>query len=119
VVIVQKSFLSVIEPDEIGGGIVDRVFPENYFFTKKSHDREEAGSPNILGAINLVVAIHILDLIGIEFVLEEDMEITNYCPNQMLERDEMVIYGDYMHKDFLFSSKDYFSLTDTIERAIL
>ena len=34
VVIARKSFLSVIEPDEVGGGMVDRVFPENYFVTK-------------------------------------------------------------------------------------
>jgi hypothetical protein len=29
------------------------------------------------------------------------------------------IHGDYTHKHFSFSSKDYFSLTKTIEREVL
>ena len=94
VVITRKSFLSAIEPDEVGGGMVERVFPENYFVTKKFPDREEAGTPNILGAINLGAAIHILDLIGMDLVLEEDMELTNYCLKKMLDSDEVVIYGE-------------------------
>ena len=53
VVIARKSFLSAIEPDEVGGVMVDRVFPDNYFVTKTFPDREEAGTPNILGAITL------------------------------------------------------------------
>ena len=94
VVIARKSFLSMIEPDEVGGGMVDRVLPENYFVTQKFPDREEAGTPNILGAINLGAAIHILDQIGMDFVLKEDMELTNYCLKQMLEREDVVIYGE-------------------------
>ena len=31
VVIARKSFMSSIEPEEVGGGMVDKVFPENYF----------------------------------------------------------------------------------------
>ena len=69
VVIAKKSFLSEIEPDEVGGGMVDRVFPDNYYITKKFPDREEAGTPNILGAITLGAAIHVLDSIGMDTVL--------------------------------------------------
>ena len=94
VVIARKSFLSVMEPQEVGGGMVDRVFPENYFVTKKFPDREEAGTPNILGAITLGATIHVLDRIGMKFVLQKDMKITNYCLHEMLKNNEIVIYGD-------------------------
>ena len=94
VVIARKSFLSVVEPEEVGGGMVDRVFPENYYVTQKFPDREEAGTPNILGAITLGASIHVLDRIGMDLVIKEDMDITNYCLKQMLERDEVVIYGE-------------------------
>ena len=94
VVIARKSFLSAVEPDEVGGGMVDRVFPDNYFVTKKFPDREEAGTPNILGAITLGAAIHILDQIGMDTVLNEDIELTNYALNKMLEIDDLIIYGE-------------------------
>ena len=94
VVIAKKSFLSAVEPDEVGGGMVDRVFPENYFVTKTFPDREEAGTPNILGAITLGSAIHILDQIGMDTVLHEDMKLTNFGLNEMLKLDEIVIYGE-------------------------
>ena len=46
--------MSAIEPEEVGGGMVDRVFSDNYFVSQNFPDREEAGTPNILGAITLV-----------------------------------------------------------------
>lgn len=94
VVIAKKSFLSEIEPDEVGGGMVDRVFPDNYYITKKFPDREEAGTPNILGAITLGAAIHVLDSIGMDTVLKEDMELTNYALEKMLNIQDVVIYGE-------------------------
>ena len=94
VVIARKSFLSAVEPDEVGGGMVDRVFPDNYFVTQTFPDREEAGTPNILGAITLGAAIHILDQVGMDTVLNEDMELTNYALDQMLKIDDIVIYGE-------------------------
>ena len=94
VVIARKSFLSAVEPEEVGGGMVDRVLPENYFVKKTFPDREEAGTPNILGAITLGSAIHVLDLIGMDIVFEEDMAITNRCLQGMLKLNEVVIYGE-------------------------
>jgi cysteine desulfurase/selenocysteine lyase len=94
VVIARKSFLSAVEPDEVGGGMVDRVFPDNYYTTKKFPDREEAGTPNILGAITLGAAIHVLDSIGMDTVLHEDMELTNYAINKMLNMEDVIIYGE-------------------------
>ena len=41
--------------------------------------------------INLGAAIHILDLIGMDLVLKEDMELTNYCLQNMLLRDNVSI----------------------------
>ncbi|MBT3250685.1 MAG: aminotransferase class V-fold PLP-dependent enzyme [Candidatus Marinimicrobia bacterium] len=94
VVIARKSFLSGIEPVEVGGGMVDRVFPEEYFVKDQFPDREEAGTPNILGAITLGAAIHILDRIGMDNVLEEDQMLTNLALREMINMNEVVIYGE-------------------------
>ena len=94
VVIVRKDLMGRIEPEEVGGGMVDRVFPEKYYVTNKFPDREEAGTPNILGAITLGTAIHVLNQIGMENVLEEDTALTHYCLDKMLEIPGMVVYGE-------------------------
>ena len=94
VVVVKKSIMETMSPDEVGGGMVDRVFPEKYFVSNRFPDREEAGTPNILGAVTLGAAIEVLDRIGMDKILKEDMEITNYTLEKMLAINDVVIYGD-------------------------
>jgi len=94
VIIARKSFMSAIEPEEVGGGMVDRVFPDNYFVSKIFPDREEAGTPNILGAITLGASIHVLHSIGMELILEEDLSLTNYAISEMKKHNHIYIYGD-------------------------
>ncbi len=94
VIIARKSFMSAIEPEEVGGGMVDKVFPDNYFVSKKFPDREEAGTPNILGAITLGSAIHVLDSIGMDVILKKDLEITDYAIDKMKRFEDIFIYGE-------------------------
>ena len=93
VVVARKDLISKIEPEEVGGGMVDRVFPERYYIKNEFPDREEAGTPNILGAITLGTAIHVLDQVGMENVLKEDTRLTHDCMEDMLSIPEVVIYG--------------------------
>ena len=94
VIVTRKSILAGIEPEEVGGGMVDRVFPDKYFVTKKFPDREEAGTPNIVGGILLGTAIEILDRIGMEVVLAEDQKLTHTALLEMIKLDDVVIYGE-------------------------
>ena len=94
VVIARKEFMSSIEPEEVGGGMVDKVFPDNYFVTKTFPDREEAGTPNILGAITLGAAIHILDSIGMERILKKDLDLIDYTIKKLQPIKDIFIYGD-------------------------
>ncbi len=94
VVIARKDLISKIEPEEVGGGMVDRVFPEQYYVKNEFPDREEAGTPNILGAVTLGAAIHVLDQIGMKNILEDDTKLTQYCIDEMLNIPEVVIYGN-------------------------
>ncbi len=94
VIIARKSFLESIEPEEVGGGMVDKVYPDNYFVTKKFPDRVEAGTPNILGAITLGASIHVLETIGMGIILKEDLSIIQYAMDELEKIDEVYIYGD-------------------------
>jgi len=94
VVISRKSFLSAVEPDEVGGGMVDRVYQDSYIVKSTFPDREEAGTPNILGAITLGASLEVLDRIGMDFVLEKNLAMTNSLLEKMVELDGIIIYGD-------------------------
>jgi cysteine desulfurase / selenocysteine lyase len=94
VVVIKKEFLQGIEPEEVGGGMVDRVFEDHYVVKPTFPDREEAGTPNILGAVILGAAIEVLDRIGMKNVLEEDMALTQVALDKLLTFDDVVIYGE-------------------------
>ena len=94
VVVARKSLLLPIEPEEVGGGMVDRVYPDQYFISEKFPDREEAGTPNIVGAVLLGAAIDVLDRIGMDLILKDDMSLTNRALEEMLKFPDVVVYGD-------------------------
>ncbi|MBL7052319.1 MAG: aminotransferase class V-fold PLP-dependent enzyme [Candidatus Marinimicrobia bacterium] len=94
VVIARKNLLKDIEPEEVGGGMVGRVYENRYIVKDKFPDREEAGTPNIFGAVALGAAVEILDRIGMDFLLEEETKIINNVLEKMLEIPGINIYGD-------------------------
>ena len=94
VVVCRKDILLAIEPEEVGGGMVEDVFVDNYLIKDYFPDREEAGTPNIPGAIGLATAIEILDRIGMDVIYEEEEILVNSALKRMLENPDMVIYGE-------------------------
>jgi len=76
-VICRKDILDSMAPEEVGGGMVDRVYVEHYTVSSVYPDREEAGTPNIVGAIGLAAAIDILDHIGIDNIYDDETELIN------------------------------------------
>ena len=93
VVIARKDHLLAIEPEEVGGGMVDRVLEDRYLVKTTFPDREEAGTPNIPGAIALATTIEILDRIGMELLMEEEDEVLVRAIKAMREIPEIVVYG--------------------------
>lgn len=64
VAVVRRSLLDGQEPDEVGGGMVDDVSLTGYQVTSRFPDREEAGTPNILGAVQLGAVLKVLQRVG-------------------------------------------------------
>ncbi len=94
VVVARKEHLLAIDPVEVGGGMVTRVFTHHYSVTTKFPDREEAGTPNIPGAIGLATALEVLDRIGMQMLFEDEEELLAYALKQMLSVPGITIYGD-------------------------
>ena len=94
VVVTRKDLFADIEPVEVGGGMVDDVHINRYLPTRKFPDREEAGTPNIAGAIALSTVLYALQKIGMDYIDDEEQRLIRYTIDKMLQIDDVLIYGD-------------------------
>jgi cysteine desulfurase/selenocysteine lyase len=81
------------DPDLTGGGTVEIVTLEDVIWTEPP-DRDEAGSPNTIGAIALAAAIKTLDAVGMDTIADHEAELTAYCLSQLLDVPGIEIFGD-------------------------
>ncbi len=94
VVIARKEVFSEIEPVEVGGGMVDDVYVNRYVPTQKFPDREEAGTPNIVGAVGLAGVLCLLDRIGMEFIDREEHTLIECALAALEQIPDLVVYGE-------------------------
>jgi len=81
------------DPDLSGGGTVEIVTLDDVVWADPP-DREEAGSPNTIGAVALAAAIRQLEEIGLEAVASHEAELTAYALIKMPQVPGLQIYGD-------------------------
>jgi selenocysteine lyase/cysteine desulfurase len=93
-VIARKDLLEQIEPEEVGGGMVEDVFVDRYVVKETFPDREEAGTPNIPGAVGLAAAMDVLDRISMELLRDEETQLINSALDQLMKIEDVVIYGE-------------------------
>jgi cysteine desulfurase / selenocysteine lyase len=81
------------DPDIVGGGSVDIVSLEEAYWTDLP-DKEEAGTPDIVGAVALGSAIRLLEEIGWEAIIEHEAELTSRVLEKLGAIPEVQLYGD-------------------------
>ncbi len=81
------------DPDMQGGGTVEIVTLEDVVWAGPP-DRDEAGSPNTVGAVALAAAIAQLESIGMEAVAAHEAELTTYALQRLQAIPGIQIYGD-------------------------
>ena len=94
VVIHRKDLFSDIEPVEVGGGMVKDVYVNRYVPTDEFPDREEAGTPNITGAIALGAVLYSLQKIGMDYIENEECRIIEYAIEKLRKVKDLVLYGE-------------------------
>jgi selenocysteine lyase/cysteine desulfurase len=92
-VIAKKSLLNAIKPAELGGGMVDDVYIEEYMPTDTLPDREEAGTPNIVGAITLGAVLDLLTRVGMDKVREKEIDLIDFAWNELSKIEGVTLYG--------------------------
>lgn len=81
------------DPDYRGGGTVEIVTLDDVIWAE-SPDRDEAGSPNTVGAVALAAAIEQLSAIGMQQVAEHEAELTRYALEKLAKIPEVYVFGD-------------------------
>jgi selenocysteine lyase/cysteine desulfurase len=80
-------------PELVGGGTVLFVSEEDEIFNEPP-DREEAGSPNVVGAIAMAAAARFLsDELGWEWLVAHERDLTSYALKRLNQIPGLVVYG--------------------------
>lgn len=77
-----------------GGGIVASVGLDHVHYSQKLPDREEAGTPHLVGAIMEAAALNLLREIGMARVRTHEFELTKVMVDGLKTIPEATLYGD-------------------------
>ncbi|MCC6777884.1 MAG: aminotransferase class V-fold PLP-dependent enzyme [Hyphomicrobiales bacterium] len=94
VVVARRDLFAGVEPEEVGGGMVDTVWLDRYTVSSQFPDREEAGTPNIPGTIGLAAALYALKKVGMDNIAAEERRLVGYALRRLPEVPGIVVYGE-------------------------
>ena len=89
----RRDIFSNGDPDQRGGGTVEIVTLEDVVWADPP-DRDEAGSPNTVGAIALGAAIRQLEEVGMDLVAAHEAELTAHALEELTRIPGVHVYGD-------------------------
>ena len=81
------------DPDLVGGGAIALVTTSDVAWAPLP-DKEEAGSPNVPGAVALAEAVRCLEQMGMDAVAEHEATLTAHALERLRAIDGIVLYGD-------------------------
>ncbi|MBI3943798.1 MAG: aminotransferase class V-fold PLP-dependent enzyme [Chloroflexi bacterium] len=80
-------------PEYVGGGQVKAVTPERIIWSNPP-ERDEAGSPNVVGVVALALALQALNNIGMEQIARHEVGLTAYALRRLAQIPRLTLYGD-------------------------
>jgi selenocysteine lyase/cysteine desulfurase len=89
----RKDTFEKGEPDQRGGGTIDVVTTTEVDWAAPP-DSDEAGSPNVVGAVAMATSIKALDRIGMAKIAEHEAELTAYTLDKMSRIAGVEILGE-------------------------
>ncbi len=86
------DFLKQGMPDQVGGGVID-VVDNDYAYWTTPPEKDEAGTPNVVGALALAKALQTFQQIGLDTIVEHEKQLTRYALQKMKTLPGITIYG--------------------------
>ncbi|SDZ35056.1 Selenocysteine lyase/Cysteine desulfurase [Proteiniborus ethanoligenes] len=93
VLVGPKAVFQNGEPEYTGGGTVISVSEHNVFYTAPP-EKEESGTPNVVGAIALATAINVIKEIGMDKIIEHEIKLTEYFLDKLSLIPQIEIYSN-------------------------
>ena len=103
--VIPHTLFAEGEPMLVGGGSACLVTRDGIVWASESDHREEAGSPNVIGAIALAAALQELMRYGMERVAAHERQLTRHAIRQLRQIPGLVSYGPSW-QDFLDGKED-------------
>ena len=92
VLIANRSAFEEGVPEHVGGGTVDMVSIDHVFWTDVP-EKEEAGTPNVVGAVALAKALKVVQEVGMDNVAAHEARLTKYALHKMKKIQGMTLFG--------------------------
>ena len=94
VLVAKNEILKKLDGQDLGGGAVSTVSFHDYEFVDSLSDREQAGTPNIVGAVALASVLTELKSVGMDVINRHDQELMSALIGGLNEFDDITVYGD-------------------------
>ncbi len=79
-------------PDHVGGGTVEIVSTDHVDWSEVP-EQEEAGTPNVVGAVAMAKALRVIEEIGMDRIAEHEARLTERALREMKTIPRISIYG--------------------------
>ena len=93
VMIAKRAILKSLSEQDLGGGSVSHVSFHDQQLVDNESDKEESGTPNIVGAIALSSVLNELMSIGFDTIEAHDNGLLNYCLEELRSIEGITVYA--------------------------
>lgn len=100
VIVGRKEVLDSKMPYMVGGGMVAQVLDDDVYW-KVSPYKDEAGTPNFLGAMAIVAAMTVLKKIGFKNIAIHEEKLKKRLIKGLSQIPEVILYGDNTEEERL------------------
>lgn len=87
-----KAYFNAMPPQMRGGGTIEIVSHDEIHWADAPH-RNEAGSPNVPGAVAMAASIRILSAVGMDALAEHEKDLTRHILQRFREIDGLHVIG--------------------------
>jgi len=94
VLIAKRKVLSTLSGQDLGGGSVSEVSFYDYNLFEQFPDREQSGTPNIVGSVALASVFQKLNELGFDKIHTHSIELTKQLIDGLSKINGITVYGD-------------------------
>jgi cysteine desulfurase/selenocysteine lyase len=98
VLVGRKDIFDEFEPDSKGGGTIELVTLDDIVWAS-APDRQEAGSPNVIGAVSIAVAASVLSELSLSKIAEHEFELIFYTTEKLSLIKGVIFFGPSISRE--------------------